>query len=81
VNSIKAPPVAACRTSVMKDSGAKQRIPSARQRMRIPRAPRSRDLKTTVQKFAKERILKIDCIVNIILSNELRDKAPPETMF
>jgi hypothetical protein len=49
--------------------------------MRIPRAPRSRDLKTTVQKFAKERILKIDCIVNIILSNELRAKAPPETMF
>ncbi|HMC47207.1 MAG TPA: hypothetical protein VKJ77_17955, partial [Caballeronia sp.] len=40
-----------------------------------------RDLKTTPSKYAKECILKIDCIVNIILSNELRANAPPETMF
>jgi hypothetical protein len=38
-------------------------------------------LKTTPRKFGKGRILKNDCIVNIILSNELRANAPPETMF
>jgi hypothetical protein len=37
--------------------------------------------KTTPRKFGKGRILKNDCIVNIILSNELRANAPPETMF
>jgi hypothetical protein len=43
--------------------------------------PLHHDLKTTPRKFGKERNLKNDCIVNIILSNELRAIAPPETMF
>ncbi|MFK4441950.1 hypothetical protein ABH944_002395 [Caballeronia udeis] len=81
VSSIKGLSIAARKTSAMRDPGPKQHAPFASQPVPIPRKRHSHDLKTTLQIFAKECILKINCIVNIILSNELRAKAPPETMF
>ncbi|SOE50299.1 hypothetical protein SAMN05414139_00328 [Burkholderia sp. D7] len=81
VPSIKGLSIAARKTSAMRNPGPKQRAPSTSQRVSIPCKRHAHDLKTTLQIFAKECILKINCIVNIILSNELRAKAPPETMF